>query len=72
VTEQPKLPDEPSIHCRRLERRLPLHEHATCPYCFGDVQEICTAEHQRFCDYQPGKDPIQFGFPPDSSRHQQG
>jgi hypothetical protein len=44
-------------------------EHAECPYCFGNRQAIAKGRHGEFCDFHPGKDPIHFGFPPDSSRN---
>lgn len=72
MTDEKKCRDEGQVHCRRLDRKLPQGEHATCPYCFGNRQQIATGKHDDFCDFRPGKDPIQFGFPDDSSRHQQG
>lgn len=53
-----------SVHCWRTGRALPSGEHRECPYCFGRTDgEVETAEHARFCDYDPEKDPIVFGFP---------
>ena len=51
------------VHCRRLDRILPVSEHAACPYCYGKSAEIQTGEHGNFCDFKPGEDPISFGFP---------
>lgn len=51
------------VYCRRLERPLPLHEHLDCAYCFGNKADVRTTEHSCFCDFEPGKDPIHFGFP---------
>ncbi|MFO1078600.1 MAG: hypothetical protein U1E73_12825 [Planctomycetota bacterium] len=69
MTEPEKRPEPCRVFCRRLERTLPVDEHAECPYCFGKAKEIATGQHEQFCDFRPGKDPIQFGFPPDSSRN---
>jgi Zn finger protein HypA/HybF involved in hydrogenase expression len=51
------------VYCRRVQRPLPTAEHASCPYCFGQEADIRTGEHEKFCDYTEGKDPINFGFP---------
>lgn len=51
------------VHCRRLDRVLPVGEHAECPYCFGKSAQIQTGEHGNFCDFKPEEDPISFGFP---------
>ena len=66
MTEQKLETDsvaEGPVFCRRLERPLPFREHLDCPYCFGNKADISTAEHACFCDFEPGKDPIHFGFP---------
>ncbi len=65
VTEPNKKPAPPQVYCRRVERKLPVTEHLECAYCFGKPGEVATSEHERFCDFEPGKDPIHFGFPPD-------
>ncbi len=51
------------VFCRRLDRPLPIDEHLDCPYCFGAESEVRTTDHDRFCDFELGKDPIHFGFP---------
>ena len=51
------------VWCRRLKRTLPIGEHKDCSYCFGRVVDIETAEHEKFCDFEEGKDPVCFGFP---------
>jgi len=61
-----EFPQEPKwfkVHCRRIQQRLPLTEHAKCPYCFGSDDDIRTRDHEFFCDFKVGKDPINFGFP---------
>jgi len=65
-----KRPPDGRIFCRRLERELPIGEHSACPYCFGKRAEIAQGDHDEFCDYKKGEDPINFGFPADSSRNQ--
>jgi hypothetical protein len=60
------------VHCRRTGQDYQPHEHQRCPYCWGEKKEVETGEHQEFCDYDPKKDPISFGFPPDGSRQQSG
>jgi len=58
--------------CRRTGRWLALEEHARCPYCYGREAGLATGQHERFCDFVPGRDPVHFGFPPDTSREQRG
>ena len=66
MTDRPQKPESAKpVYCRRLERQLPVTEHVECPYCFGKPDEVQAAEHGRFCDFEPGKDPIHFGFPSD-------
>lgn len=69
---EPHQKSELQVYCRRLQHELPVSEHADCPYCFGTKDEITGSVHRRFCGYDAEKDPIQFGFPPDSSRNQSG
>jgi len=61
-------PTSERIVCRRLLRPQRLSEHRRCPYCFGAPDDIRSADHQRFCDFQPGVDPLAFGFPPGVGR----
>jgi hypothetical protein len=68
MTENDKKPER-KVFCRRLERELPVGEHAQCPYCFGRRPDIAQGDHDEFCDFKKGDDPIQFGFPADSSRN---
>ena len=63
---------EQPVFCRRLQSMLPVREHGDCKYCFGDKSRIRTGSHPEFCDYDVAKDPINFGFPPDTSRNLQG
>ncbi len=58
-----KAPEQ--VFCRRLERQLPVTEHLECAYCFGKAGEVATGKLDRHCDFEPGKDPINFGFPSD-------
>ena len=52
-----------TVYCKRLRIPLPIAEHAKCLYCFGGRDGIRTGDHSKFCDFDPAKDPIQFGFP---------
>jgi len=57
------VPEATEVYCRRLHRNLPVVEHKACPYCFGEQADIKTGDHEKFCDFEEGKDPISFGFP---------
>ena len=72
MTEQSRPTEEPQVYCRRLQHTLPVAEHVDCPYCFGGKAKVEGGRHPDFCDYDASKDPINFGFPPDSSRNVQG
>ena len=72
MTDNKKPLDDQRVHCHRLDKKLPVGEHAECPYCFGKKQEIAKGKHGEFCDFKPGEDPINFGFPADSSRNLEG
>lgn len=67
ATKTDPAPAEPAppteVYCRRVERALPVTEHVECPYCYGKRQDVQTTRHGQFCDFEPGKDPIHFGFP---------
>ena len=65
VAARNEMPAADGVRCRRVDASLPPEEHATCPYCFGRVSDVATADHARFCDFHPGEDPICFGFPTD-------
>jgi hypothetical protein len=58
------------VMCHRVGRQLSIDEHAKCPYCDGDPKHIKTAKHESFCDFKPGEDPINFGFPPDKGHYE--
>ena len=55
-----------TVHCRRVNAAMTVEEHAECPYCHGNEAEIGSADHERFCSYDPESDPVVYGFPPDS------
>jgi len=55
----------------RVGRQLSIAEHARCPYCDGDERHIKTAKHGAFCDFDPDKDPVSFGFPTDDGRYRE-
>ena len=54
--------------CRRTGRWVPPEEHSACPYCFGSTADVARGVHARFCDYDPARDPVQFGFPAEGAR----
>lgn len=60
--------EEQRVQCRRVDQARTVEEHRSCPYCFGRAADVASGERPRFCDYQPGADPVTFGFPPGSSR----
>jgi hypothetical protein len=60
------------VFCPRLERELPVDEHAVCPFCFGERPHIARGDRHDFCDWKKGIDPINFGFPPDLTRFRSG
>ena len=78
MTEQPEKDPTPhlkvkKLRCRRTGQMLTVAEHVECPYCFGKEQTIEEGgEYEDFCEFLPGKDPINFGFPPDSTRTRHG
>jgi hypothetical protein len=49
--------------CPRVGSARGADEHLACPYCFGREAEVGTGERAKFCDYEPGVDPVCFGFP---------
>lgn len=51
------------VVCRRLHIARTLREHLDCPYCFGTPEDIRSRRHDCFCDFEPGADPLSFGFP---------
>jgi hypothetical protein len=67
-----ELPMEKPVQCHRTGREFDLAEHQKCPYCYGQREDIASGDHEKFCDYKPGVDPVSFGFPGDSSRNQRG
>lgn len=62
-TAQPKL-----VNCRRTGQDYDVGQHARCPYCWGSDERIAGGKHEEFCDFQPGRDPVNFGFPEDGTR----
>ncbi len=62
-----------TLRCRRTGQMFEVAEHVECPYCSGDAEIIeKTGDYKHFCEFKAGEDPINFGFPPDSSRNQRG
>ena len=60
------------VSCRRTGETFDPEAHGRCPYCFGSKSDIRPGNHKDFCDYDPEKDPVSFGFPSDSARAQHG
>lgn len=60
------------VRCVRTGQDYDLSTHAECPWCHGSQADLSTGDRSRFCGFEPGKDPVNFGFPPDSSRTQRG
>ncbi len=67
--DQDRDPTVTLVWCHRLERRLPVDEHAACLYCFGRKSDIAPHHREHFCDFDSTKDPTVFGFPPTHGRH---
>ena len=58
--------------CKRTGEQIEPSEHERCPYCFGFLAEIEKGQHEAFCDYHEGVDPVNFGFPSEEARFEQG
>lgn len=54
--------------CPRIDGARTVEDHLACRYCFGTAAEVATGRRPAFCNYEPGVDPICFGFPETSSR----
>lgn len=62
-----------SVFCVRNQIDKPIDEHLRCPYCFGRTHDVIEGgERRRFCDYDPQKDPVCFGFPEGTTRNLKG
>lgn len=61
-----------AVHCRRTGQDYHPETHVQCPYCHGEKTDVATGEHESFCDFRPGKDPVSFGFPGGSERLNRG
>jgi hypothetical protein len=51
------------VFCQRIQEPVSVDEHKGCAYCFGTVEAVKEGKHEEFCDYDPDRDPLQFGFP---------
>lgn len=60
------------VHCRRTGQEYDVGIHKQCPYCFGEDRDIATGDHEKFCDFCPGEDPVNFGFPEHNERLRRG
>jgi hypothetical protein len=61
-----------TLHCRRTNQDYDVEKHTQCPYCFGEEKDVATGDYEAFCDFQPGKDPVSFGFPENTARNRHG
>ena len=61
-----------TLLCRRTQQFVAPEEHLNCPYCFGRESDVQRGLHERFCGYQPERDPIHFGFPTETERERDG
>jgi len=62
-------PDPGEIPCQRVQRPLSSRKHLRCPYCFGDENAVKAGKHADFCEFNPDRDPVNFGFPQTHGRH---
>ncbi len=69
---QPPESDSGHVPCRRTGQSYDPCEHVRCPYCFGTESDVAPGDHEKFCDFEPGKDPVSFGFPEDLRRFRRG
>jgi len=67
-----ETPTGKTIACRRTGQIYDLTECPRCPYCFGDDADVASADPASFCDFHPGVDPVNFGFPVDNLRTERG
>lgn len=51
------------VFCQRIQEPLSVGEHKKCAYCHGTLEAVRDGRHEEFCDYDPDRDPLQFGFP---------
>ncbi len=58
--------------CKRTGEQYDLQEHQRCPYCWGGRERLERGRHADFCDYDPERDPVHFGFPAETARHRSG
>lgn len=62
-----------TLKCRRTGQMFSAAEHARCPYCSADAATIAkTGDYQQFCGYEPGVDPVHFGFIDEATRNKSG
>ena len=60
------------VYCLRLDQPRSPEEHLACAYCHGGADGVATGDRKRFCDFQRGQDPVDFGFPEGSTRDREG
>ncbi len=61
------------LRCRRTGQMYTVEKHVECPYCSGDAATIeRDGKYANFCEFEPGKDAVHFGFPEGSARNRKG
>jgi hypothetical protein len=61
------------LKCRRTGRMYTVAEHVVCPYCSGEAETIERGgDYSEFCEFDAKSDPVNFGFPDDTSRVRSG
>jgi hypothetical protein len=62
-----------TLRCRRTGQMYRVEQHVECPYCSGDEETVRRGgSYKNFCEFRPGEDPVDFGFPPDTDRLRHG
>ncbi len=63
----------PRPFCVRNQVEKSADEHLACPYCFAASREVVEAgERKQFCNFDPERDPVSFGFPEGTRRSTSG
>ena len=57
-------------YCQRFHRDVTGQAVSDCPYYAGAKAGLQSDNPRRFCEYQPGRDAVSYGFPQWSARTQ--
>lgn len=60
------------LRCNRTGQQYDLERHQRCPYCWGGREDVERGRHEGFCSFDPKRDPLHFGFPPNVTRDDSG